>query len=279
MKQLPLIVDPFELPTGKFHISFSELAVYETCPYRHKLQYIDKVLPEKENEHLIFGHTIHECTEHYLLNIDNPTWSLIEQVEESQEQLSTSFNKIKFKDDGTWSTALEEIAEEFPDWMDKTFFDWKTVAAEFPLFEQIAPGKPRWFKGYIDAIIKCSTNYKVKSNRQVHWILDMKSCGWGWSKEQIIDPNKRMQLVLYKHFYSKKMNIPLEDIKCGFVLLKRTAKTGKRCELIDVSVGEKTINHSLSTMNNMMNCVSKKLFTKNRFKCGWCSYNGTPFCR
>ena len=32
-----------KFPTGKQHISFSEIKIWKECPYRHKLLYIDKV--------------------------------------------------------------------------------------------------------------------------------------------------------------------------------------------------------------------------------------------
>jgi hypothetical protein len=87
------------------------------------------------------------------------------------------------------------------------------------------------------------------------------------------------QLILYKHFWAKKHNIDLKDIRCGFVLLKRAGKKGKVCELVKVSVGPKTLNRGIKIMKNMINSVNKKLFLKNRNSCKFCPYYKTKHCK
>ena len=61
------------------------------------------------------------------------------------------------------------------------------------------------------------------------------------------------QIILYKHFWATKNNIPLKDVGCGFILLKRGAKPGNVCELVPVSVGPKSIERSTKIMRNMIN--------------------------
>ena len=56
------------------------------------------------------------------------------------------------------------------------------------------------------------------------------------------------QLMLYKSFWSEKMELRSRDIACGFVLLKRGAKPGKVCELVPVSVGPKTLTRGIKIM-------------------------------
>ena len=63
------------------------------------------------------------------------------------------------------------------------------------------------------------------------------------------------QLMLYKHFWSKKHSVELKDIRCGFILLKRGGKPGKVCELVTVSVGQKKKKKALKIMNNMITLV------------------------
>ena len=67
------------------------------------------------------------------------------------------------------------------------------------------------------------------------------------------------QLILYKHFWSRKHNVPLKDIRCGFILLKRGGKPGNMCELVPVSVGPKSLDRATKMMSNMIiNLISSK---------------------
>ena len=45
------------------HISFSELKEWTTCPWKHKLNYIDKIKEFKGNEHTAFGTAVHSVCE------------------------------------------------------------------------------------------------------------------------------------------------------------------------------------------------------------------------
>ena len=53
-------------PTGKAHVSFSEVRTWAECPWKHKLTYIDKVKADVESEHLYFGTAVHASCEKYL---------------------------------------------------------------------------------------------------------------------------------------------------------------------------------------------------------------------
>ena len=45
------------------HISFSELKIWDECPYKHKLVYVDEVNKFKGNEHTAFGTAMHYVCE------------------------------------------------------------------------------------------------------------------------------------------------------------------------------------------------------------------------
>ena len=55
-----------EFPTGKPHISYSEVRVWKECAWRHKLAYIDKLDVFEANVYSDFGSTVHEAIELYL---------------------------------------------------------------------------------------------------------------------------------------------------------------------------------------------------------------------
>ena len=86
------------------------------------------------------------------------------------------------------------------------------------------------------------------------------------------------QLILYKHFWSRKHAVPLKDIRCGFVLLKRGGKPGRICELVTVSVGPKALEKANKILNNMISAVRRQMFLKNRNSCTYCPYKNTEHC-
>ena len=47
-----------------------------------------------------------------------------------------------------------------------------------------------------------------------YWIIDWKTSGsWGWRRDKKQDLGMTAQLILYKHFWAKKHNIDLKDIR------------------------------------------------------------------
>ena len=47
-------------------ISYSQISMYNDCPLRWKLKYVDKVSISESSIHLIFGTAMHEVLQHYL---------------------------------------------------------------------------------------------------------------------------------------------------------------------------------------------------------------------
>ena len=132
------------------------------------------------------------------------------------------------------------------------------------------------FKGYIDGVIKVP---KKNGKGHLYWIIDWKtSQAYGWRRQKKQDILMTAQLILYKSFWAKKHNILLEDIRCGFVLLKRGGKPGKICELVQVSVGPKSLERGIKILNNMISSVRRGMFLKNRESCTYCQFKGTEYC-
>ena len=48
------------------NISYSQLSIFRSCPYRWKLQYKDKIKKFNSSIHTVFGTAIHEVLQHYL---------------------------------------------------------------------------------------------------------------------------------------------------------------------------------------------------------------------
>jgi hypothetical protein len=86
------------------------------------------------------------------------------------------------------------------------------IGVEFPLNMELTNNVG--FVAYVDLILKNKTTGKYK-------IFDFKTSTSGWNRYQIDDITKISQVYLYKAFYSKQYNVPLNDIEVEFFVLKR----------------------------------------------------------
>lgn len=268
------------LPTGKPHISFSEMGDWSSCSYRHKLKYVLKIDLGRPGPLMDFGTAVHASCEDFLrTRVMNPKIAeeMIRKVWEKNKDLKTTDKYGKelplFDNVEQYIKEAQEILADVPSWMEETFPEWEFVDAEHYLYEAI-DNKPHAFKGFIDGIIRC----KGPKNKTLTWLLDWKTTGWGWASQKKSDPKVTAQLVLYKNFWSQKTGTDPKDVRCAFVLLKRAAKKDKHCELIATSVGEITTKKSLVVINSMIMSVKKGIAMKNRANCTWCDYYGTPHC-
>lgn len=275
-------IRPVPPTVTKEYISYSELSTWMECSYRHKLKYIDGLTSfDGPSEHTEFGQVIHDVLEAYLKDRKMP------EVEDVKKILTEKFDalvkkpKLKEKD---WHETIKPLLEEVPGFLDKTFPNWEFVASEFELMEPI-DDQQRKFKGYIDGIIRIPKEVKIKrfkskkSDGYEYWIIDWKTTSWGWRMDKKKDSKKIMQLALYKHFWSKKLGINPKDIRCAFVLLKRTPKKGEpMCELVAEPVGDATLEKALDNITKMLASIKKGWFLKNRESCKYCAYRDTEYC-
>jgi len=274
-----------QFPTGKPHISFSEVKQWKECPYRHKLVYIDKIDTFEPSPYLHFGTAVHEGCETLLetrqIDRDKIIGVMKEEWKnagyENPEWYSKQPGWYKHEPVDVWETWANNMWNEVLDFLDKELPGWECFEAEEQLYEVIDDIKvPLSFKGFIDGVLKVP---KKRGEGHVYWIIDWKTAGaWGWRRDKKQDLGMTAQLILYKHFWAKKHNIDLKDIRCGFVLLKRGGKPGKVCELVTVSVGPKTYAKGVKLMRNMISSVAKGIFLKNRNSCKYCQFYQTEHC-
>ena len=262
----------------KKHVSYSELAVWAGCNFRHKLKYVDKISLDKPSEHTLFGHAGHDILQKYLKTRE------IKDLDKAVEVLTLKFaeNNIVVKQ-SEFQDTLKPIMEEIPSFLEEHFKDWTFVSSEEQLFETISgTTNERSFKGFVDGIIRVPKSSRLKTGKPDEYeyhIIDWKFCGWGWDFKKKTDPIKIMQLSLYKHFVAQKMNIDPKEIRCGFVLLKKKKKKGgSRCELVPISVGPKTTEFALTTLKTMLSYGKKGLYPKNKNNCLYCEYKNTTHC-
>jgi len=292
--QLPLFVDESRLPTTKNHISYSEISDWMDCSYRHKLKFIDKIDLDKPSIHTINGHVLHWALEHFLKTKVMKTHEeiLTEFRQGINELLTVLIDKNQSEFDKVLASRQEfednlpDMIGQVPGWINENFPGWSFVSAEQKLFEPVDGQKNIRFKGFIDSVIKVPVRSKRRRPDQgefEYWIIDFKTCSWGWKIEQKRSFQKQLQLILYKHYLSQVLNINLKDIKCAFLLVKRTVKKSRtpydRVELVPVSVGPKSIEKAIQTQHSMLNQIRKKIALKNKSSCEpFCPYKFTKHC-
>ena len=263
-------------------MSYSEVKTWKECPFRHKLKHIDRVDMDEPSPYLDFGTAVHEGCESFLKTkaIDRET--ILDTMRNAWENhgfddpewVKRQPGWYKYYPVEEWCEWALNMWHDIPDFLDREFPGWETVSAEEMLYENIE-GKPVKFKGFIDVIIKVPR----KNGTYKYWILDWKtSKSYGWDSYKRRDFLIHAQVILYKHFWATKNNIPMKDVGCGFILLKRGGKPGKMCDLFTISSGPKTIEKSTKMVRNMVGMVSKGMIIKNRGSCRFCPYKDTVHC-
>jgi hypothetical protein len=255
------------LPTGKPHVSYSEVKSWKECPWRHKLQQIDKIDLSVPSPLLFFGKIVHAACEEFLK-------TRVMHSEIAFQAIRDAWENNSFEDVETWIENAKNIMEDIPTFLDTEFPGWSCVSAEESLYESVESHDVK-FKGFIDGIIQVP----VKGEKNKIWILDWKTSGpGGWRPEKQRDFLVQAQLALYKHHWMTKNGYKSADISCGFVLLKKGAKPGKTCQLITISAGPTVMERATKLVKDMVTSVRKNVFLKNRLSCTFCEYKGTKYC-
>ena len=261
------------LPTGKTHISYSELRDWLECSFRHKLKHVNKIDLSGPGPMMDFGTAVHKACETYLRT-----------RELKPEIAKTLLNELWEKNSGNekynpaalghFQDEIEPILVEIPDFLTREFGEWEFIEAEHQLYEPVT-GYPQAFKGFIDGIIKCKAK---RGKKDVYQIIDWKTTGSYWSAEKKSDPKVTYQLALYKEFWAQKSGIDPKDIQLSFILLKRSAKPGNHCERVKVSAGDVTRARAFKSVCNMLSSVKRGVAIKNRDSCRYCDYANTEHC-
>lgn len=257
-----------EFPTGKDSVSYSEIACWADCAYRHKLTYVDKVPIEfKENEHTSFGHALHSSIESYLKTRVIDRESCLLDIENKWKSLGRD-------DVDKWKLWASNILDEIPGVLDREFGGWELIGSEIRLFGDV-PGIPIKFKGFVDCVIKVKDSH----GREKIVVIDWKTGpAYGWRREKRESFLVQLQLILYKIFVMRMLSTSSRETPVVFVVMKKGAKPGKVIDIIRFSAGPKTQARAEKSVRDMVKSVQRRLFLKNKYNCQHCDYRGTPHC-
>jgi len=257
------------------HISFSEFKIWNECPYKHKLQYKDKLKGFTGNLYTAFGSAIHSACEEYAKggfaseSKDVFISSFLEEVGDLSEEIQ---EQITQKDGEAFLEQGLEILPEICPAVHENFSGCEVVSVEEALFEPVKEfvENEYSFKGFIDLVLKTPDGK--------YHIIDWKSCSWGWDARRRSDPMATYQLIFYKHYYALKHGIDVKSINTHFALLKRTAKTGAKVEIFKVTSGARRTENALKMLKNALYNINKSRFIKKRTSCNRCEFYKTEHC-
>ena len=258
------------------HISFSELKLWNECPWKHKLVYLEGIKAFEGNEHTAFGTAIHSTCEQLVESGIN--W-IPNAAEHFQEQFLNELQKLpedyELKKDLVISMRVQGcmlVGHVLPSLKDY-FGDYEMVSIEEKLYEPIEEYDGYNFKGYIDLV--------VKTPDEKYHIIDWKTCSWGWDARRKSDRMTTYQLTLYKHFFCKAHKIDPSNVSTHFALLKRTAKKNN-IEIFKVTSGNKKTENALKLLNKSLYNLTNKTYIKNRMACqgrfGPCEFLKSQHC-
>lgn len=271
------------LPTGKSHVSYSEMKDWMTCSYRHKLKHVDHVDLDKKSSAPIFGTAFHSAVEQRLKNQNRELSDLLSIEERMRLDVSVIADekeKASFDVDSNMKLVVEMSADAI-EFLDVSFPNWKLLTTEENLYEscELAEAKhPETFlKGFIDLVIEVED----KKGKKITWIIDWKTSNTPWNRTKTSDPKVTSQLVLYKNFWANKHNVSNDLVRCAYIVALRKAKREKRFQLIPVSVGPTTSKRTLTVLNNFVRSVKIGMAVKNKSmnNCRWCEYKNTQYCK
>ena len=278
-------------------ISYSQISMFNECPLRWKLNYIDDLSISESSIHLIFGTAMHEVLQTYLEvmyhdSIKNADLLPVEEM--LRDKLVEQF-KIAEQDDGKAPCTKEDLQEFFQDGCDILDFfkkkrgdyfskrGYKLIGCEVPIEYNLKDNIR--MVGYIDIVMLDEITNTIK-------IYDIKTSTRGWNKWMKADKNKTQQLLLYKQFYSKQYDHPIDKIEVEYFIVKRklwekAMFPQKRVQKFSPASGTVSMNKVLEGLNLFL----EKAFTDKGEKtseniiptpskkaCRWCEFNQTEHC-
>ena len=281
------------------NISYSQYSMWAQCPHRWKTAYIDGKREFKESIHTLFGKSMHEVIQTFLTVMYNDTVKLAEQLpleDMLRTRMKRNFENALTENGGVEFCNERDMVEFYTQGVDILNFlrkkraqyfskkGYELIGIEVPLGYDM-PNNIK-FVGYLDVVIKDTVRNVIK-------IYDIKTSTMGWNKYMKADKLKSDQLLLYKQFYAKQYDHPIEKIEVEFFIVKRklwenTDYPQKRVQKFVPANGKPSINQVVKRLDEFMTeCFnsdgeynSEHIYKKEASKknCRFCDFNQTEYC-
>lgn len=258
------------VPSGSKTISYSQFALYNECPHKWKLMYIDKNKPDNQNINLTFGTAMHETLQHYLTIAFEQSAKEADRMDLSgylYQRLVENYKLNLEKNNNIPFTNRMEMDEFYRDGVEILEFirkkrteyfptkNYRLLGMEVPLLERVGDYNV-YLMGFIDMVILDERDNKIT-------VYDFKTSARGWGDKEKKDENKKAQIIIYKEFFSKQYGVSIENIDVIFFILKRklwekTDFAQKRVQLFSPASGKVTRKKVLDKLFEFVD----KAFTK-----------------
>ena len=277
-------------------ISYSQLSMYGDCPLRWKLNYIDRLSIFESNIHLLFGTAMHEVIQKYLEVMYNDSVKNADKLNLEQRLHDKMIEQFKLarEKEGKDPCTVEQIREFFQDGCDILDFfkkrrgeyfskrGYKLIGCEVPIEVDLKNNVK--IVGYLDIVLKHKPT-------DIITIYDIKTSTRGWNKWMKKDENKTQQLLLYKQFYSKQYNHPIDKIDVEYFIVKRklweeAMFPQKRVQKFSPASGKPSMNKVSNRLNIFLNEAftdegkykNDMVATPSKKACRFCEFNQTEHC-
>jgi len=278
-------------------ISYSQLSMFNECPLRWKLNYVDDLSISEPSIHLLFGTAMHEVIQTWLEVMYHDSIKNADKLNLEQRLHDKMYERFQIDKEayGKNPCTLEEMKEFFNDGVAILDFvkkkradyfqkrQYELVGCEVPI--EVMLKKDIKMVGYLDIVLRHKPTDTIT-------IIDIKTSTRGWNKWMKADKNKTQQLLLYKQFYSKQYGTPIENIDVEYFIVKRklwenTDFPQKRVQKFVPASGTVSMNK----VNNGLNLFLENAFDdKGEYKtdkifalpskkaCRFCEFKNTEYC-
>lgn len=206
----------------KKRVSFSQYSTYLKCPQKWYLDYVKNLRVKDDNINTTFGTAIHHAFQTYLTSLYKEGVSVADTLDVKKlflDKFNEEIKKVKDVDDNEFTDFVfdgNDIIDTFCKSANRLKYfptkEYELVGIEIPL--EIPIKNNVEFVGFIDIVLK-------EKDKEIYRIIDFKTSSNGWNSYMKEDVSKIAQLHLYKSVYSKKFNVPLNNIDVEFFIVKR----------------------------------------------------------
>jgi len=251
-------------------ISYSQFSMWDKCPYTWKANYVDKAQTFKGNIYTLFGSALHETIQAYLVCFYERTIKEADALpleEILMYRMKESYKQSKEQHGDEFEVSKEEMAEFYQDGVNiieeflkrkSSYFSKKNtelVGIEMNLNYELP--KDMRFVGYMDVVLHDKRTGRMR-------IIDIKTATMGWNKYMKADKNKTNQLLLYKHFMAKQLEISEDKIDVEYFILKRRLYENmmypqKRIQSFSPASGKPSVNRVMVRLQEFIDeCYDDK---------------------
>jgi len=220
-----------EKKEGDRTISYSQFAMWSSCPHKWKLNYIDRNRLGGPSIHTVFGTAFHETMQYWLHVMFSQSIKEAEKLNLNEclhEQMIQNYMlAVTDQTSGEHFSNPNELQEFYQDgvaildWLKKhrgAYFSNRTyelVGIEMPLYVQASDTNPKVImNGFLDVVLR-----EISTGRIL--ILDIKTSTKGWNQYAKSDKTKTSQLVLYKKYFAKQYGYDEDIIDIKYFIVKR----------------------------------------------------------